>query len=158
MNRRIGRHQRIVYFAIVAIERQVVELGRNWLASRPAKGDLQRVGTHYFKAQRALILTDAIECSAIGMRNRLGGHENVLQQPVYIRLIGKRGANTIELLEAPKQISHRIHSTHSYFMQTERTCLMSVMPDKIFSIPSIFNVRMPSLMAVAKSSATRACS
>ena len=87
MNRRIGRHQRIVYFAIVAIERQVVELGRNWLASRPAKGDLQRVGTHYFKAQRALILTDAIECSAIGMRNRLGGHENVLQQPVYIRLI-----------------------------------------------------------------------
>ncbi|NVD72822.1 hypothetical protein HUX88_20075 [Duganella sp. BJB1802] len=38
-----------------------------------------------------------------------------------------------------------------YLMQTARTILMSVMPSRTFSMPSIFNVSMPSSSAAASS-------
>jgi hypothetical protein len=41
-------------------------------------------------------------------------------------------------------------------MQTDRTCFRSVSPIMIFSMPSIFSVRMPLATAATKISATRA--
>lgn len=43
------------------------------------------------------------------------------------------------------------HGKRAYLMQTARTILMSVMPSKTFSMPSIFKVSMPSSSAAASS-------
>ncbi|GJJ04652.1 hypothetical protein RugamoR64_51900 [Duganella rhizosphaerae] len=43
------------------------------------------------------------------------------------------------------------HGKRAYLMQTARTILMSVMPSKTFSMPSIFSVSMPSSSAAASS-------
>ena len=43
-----------------------------------------------------------------------------------------------------------------YLMQTDLTCLRSVRPSMIFSMPSIFKVRMPLSTDIEKISARRA--
>ncbi len=70
-----------------------------------------------------------------------------------------RSSNAVTI-RASRHSSERsaapIASGSGYLMQTDRTCFKSVSPIKIFSMPSIFRLRMPESTACVKISATRA--
>ena len=157
VQRSVGSDQRVVRLAIFQVQRQILELGRNRRAGGAAKSHVQRIGADDHEAQEAAILTEQVERAAVGVGDGLGREQDAFQQAVDVPLVRQRRADGVELFEALKQIGWIFHAT-SYLIQTERTCLRSVMPESTFSIPSILSVRMPSFSAVAKSSATRACS
>ncbi len=110
VNRRIGGDERIVRLPVGVIERQVLELRRNRRARRAAVSDVERIGVHDLEAQAALIVADPVQGAAVGVRDRLRREQDVLQQAVDIALVGERGANRVELLEALEQIVQGIHA------------------------------------------------
>ncbi|MRW89332.1 hypothetical protein GJ699_04990 [Duganella sp. FT80W] len=66
-------------------------------------------------------------------------------------LLAGRAFNLKAGLARLRALADRRRKPRDYLMQTARTILMSVIPRKTFSMPSIFNVSMPSSSAAASS-------
>ena len=87
VDRRVGRNQGIVRLAILAIERQILELRRNRLPGRTTVGDSQRIRANDGKTQPLAIIAHPVERSSVGVRNGLGRQQNIFKQAVEIAFV-----------------------------------------------------------------------
>jgi len=107
VNGRVGRHQRIIGLALRVVQRKVGEINRP--AGASAHGKLKGVRPEYLETKGLAILSHAVQRAAIGMGDGLGSHENALQQPCDVALLGERRANGVELFEPTQQVFNGVH-------------------------------------------------
>jgi hypothetical protein len=60
--------------------------------------------------RRRAVFGHAVEGAAVGVGDGLGREQDALEQPVDVALLGERGADLVELLEAAKQVAGVIDS------------------------------------------------
>ena len=105
----VGGNERRIGRAIIAKQRQITKSTACRLAASAPQRQTERVRAHDLEVQGFLVFADTIKRAAVGMRDRLGGEQDVLEQAVDITLVRERGADLVELLEARQQVVQGIH-------------------------------------------------
>ena len=105
----VGSDHRIVGRAVCQVERQILELRRDRCTAGAAEGEFQRVGAADLETQAPAVLADAVERTAVGVHDRLGGEQYAFEQPIDVALVGQVGAYGIEFIQALEKIFHHIH-------------------------------------------------
>lgn len=133
----VGRRAGAVPAVVELVQQTAIELRRLAL-NEVAIGFVGTVP--HTQGRYRLVLTSCAAAPALSMATQL-----------VDTLLAGRSYNVKAGIARLRALADRRNKPRGHLMQTARTILMSVMPSRTFSMPSIFRVSMPSSSAAASS-------